>query len=295
MRSGIAAIAGRPNVGKSSLLNALVGHKVSIVSHKPQTTRHRIQGVLHQEPDQVVFVDTPGIHSINKKALNRVMNDAAIGALRDVDLLLFVVEACYWTPEDKAVQERMAKANCPVGLIVNKVDRIKDREKLLPELQKLAALQEFAFIMPVSATKRDNIAQLRKEIIKFMPEGPPLYPPGQIIGHDDAFTVAELVREKLIRNLHEELPYALTVEVEHYEREGGMDRISAIVWVEREGQKKIVVGEGGETLKKVGTTARRELEHVLGRKVFLQLWCKVRENWSDDPKALRRFGLSSND
>ncbi|MGB0217812.1 MAG: GTPase Era [Sinimarinibacterium flocculans] len=295
MRSGIVTIAGRPNVGKSSLLNALVGRKVSIVSHKPQTTRHRVQGVLHAGDDQIVFVDTPGLHLLQKRALNRVMNEAAAGALHDVDLVLFVIEAGRWTPEDQAVFDRLVSRNVPVALVVNKVDRISDRSVLLPELQRLAAMRDYRFIVPVSASKRDNLAALRDEILKALPEGPPLYPQGQVVAHDDAFTVAEVIREKLIRSLHQELPYALTVEVEHYEREAGLDRISAIVWVEREGQKKIVIGENGETLKKVGTAARRELERSFGRRLFLKLWCKVRENWSDDPKALRRFGLSGDD
>ncbi|MFP5306601.1 MAG: GTPase Era [Gammaproteobacteria bacterium] len=292
MRSGIVTIAGRPNVGKSSLLNALVGRKVSIVSHKPQTTRHRIQGVLHRGEDQIVFVDTPGLHRVQKRALNRVMNEAAAGALHDVDLVLFVVEAGRWTDEDQAVLERLSRSDVPVALLVNKIDRLKERQGLLPELQRLSAMREYAFVVPVSATKRDNLDRLADEILRHVPEGPPLYPAGQIVAHDDAFTVAEVVREKLTRNLHQELPYALTVEVELYEREDGLDRISAVIWVEREGQRRIVIGEGGETLKKVGTAARRELEHTFGRKVFLKLWCKVRENWSDDPKALRRFGLT---
>ncbi|MFA5939226.1 MAG: GTPase Era [Sinimarinibacterium sp.] len=295
MRSGIVTIAGRPNVGKSSLLNALVGQKVSIVSHKPQTTRHRIQGVLHVGSDQIVFVDTPGLHRLQKRALNRAMNEAAASALRDVDLVLFVVEAGRWTEEDQAVLERLARSAVPVGLIVNKIDHHKDRSALLPELQKLAAMRNYSFVIPVSALRRENLKPLVDEILARLPEGPPLYPPGQVVAHGEAFTVAEVVREKLIRNLHEELPYALTVEVEHYERGEGLDRISAIIWVERDGQKKIVIGENGSTLKKVGSAARRELEHQLGRKVFLQLWCKVRENWSDDPKALRRFGLSLDD
>jgi GTPase len=292
VRSGIVTIAGRPNVGKSSLLNALVGRKVSIVSHKPQTTRHRIQGVLHHEGDQIVFVDTPGLHLLQKRALNRAMNEAAAGALHDVDLVLFVIEAGRWTEEDQAVFERLARRDVPVALLVNKIDRIKQRSTLLPELQRLAAMRDYAFVVPVSAAKGDNLAGLRDEILKHLPEGPPLYPEGQVVGHDDAFTVAEVVREKLIRALHQELPYALTVEVEHYEREPGLDRVSAIVWVERDGQKKIVIGENGATLKQVGTAARRELEKMLGRKMFLKLWCKTRDNWSDDPKALRRFGLS---
>lgn len=295
MHSGFVTIAGRPNVGKSSLLNALVGRKVSIVSHKPQTTRHRIQGVLHREGGQIVFVDTPGLHRLQKRALNRVMNESAAGALYDVDLVLFVVECGHFTDEDEAVLKRLETCDAPVGLVVNKVDRWADKSRLLPELQKLAAMREYAFVMPVSASKRDNLKVLEEEIFSRMPEGPPFYPEDQIIAHDNAFTVSEVVREKLIRNLHQELPYALTVEVELYERDGNMDRISAVIWVERSSQKKIVIGDGGETLKKIGMAARKELEREFGRKVFLKLWCNVRENWSDDPKALRRFGLTGQD
>ena len=292
MRSGIVTIVGRPNVGKSSLLNAVVGHKVSIVSHKPQTTRHRIQGVLHAESGQIVFVDTPGLHRQQKRALNRAMNEAAVAAIQDVDLVLFVVEAGRWTEEDQAVLERVRRLTTPVALVVNKIDRIPERTRLLPELQKLGALHDWAFLMPLSALKRDNLEALATEILSRLPEGPALYPEDMLVGHDISFTAAEIVREKLIRSLHQELPYALTVEIENYERDGNMDRISAVIWVERDNQKMIVIGEGGEQLKRIGSAARRDLERELGRKVFLQLWCKVRENWSDDPKALKRFGLS---
>jgi GTP-binding protein Era len=292
MRSGMVTIIGRPNVGKSSLLNALVGQKVSIVSHKPQTTRHRIQGVMHLDEGQIVFVDTPGLHRKAPRALNHAMNAAAAGAIHDVDLVLFVIEAGRFTDEDRAVLQRIEGLKTPVGLVVNKIDRVKEKEKLLPELQKLGALRDFAFVIPLSALKKSNLDPLVSEILSRLPEGDPLYPEDMVTGNDAGFTVAEMVREKLIRSLHQELPYTSTVEIESYQREGNLDRIHAVIWVEREGQKKIVIGEGGAQLKQIGTAARRELEHMLGRKIFLQLWCKVRENWSDDPKALKRFGLS---
>jgi GTPase len=292
MRSGMVTLAGRPNVGKSSLLNALVGRKVSIVSHKPQTTRHRIQGVLHHPQGQIVFVDTPGLHQVQKRALNRVMNEQAVSALHDVDLVLFVVESGRFTDEDQAVLERLARLQAPVALVLNKVDRVADKPRLLPEIQALAARHPFTFIIPVSALKRDNLDALIKALLEHMPEGEPLYPQDMVMGHDARFAAAEVIREKLIRNLHQELPYATTVEIESFEADGRMDRIDAIIWVEREGQKGIVVGQGGEQLRKIGEAARRELEHSSGRKVFLKLWCKVRENWSDDPKALSRFGLT---
>jgi len=288
--SGMVAVVGRPNVGKSSLVNALVGHKVSIVAPKPQTTRHRIQGVLHAEQGQIVFIDTPGLHRKATRALNRFMNEAAIAALADVDVVLFVVEAGRWTDEDDAVIERLHGIATPVGLIINKVDKIADKGELLPAIEMLSARREFAFIVPLSATKRENLDPLVAELFKRVPDGPPLYPEGQVVGHDLAFTVSETVREKLMRSLAQELPYSLTVETEKLERDGALLRVSAVIWVEREGQKKIVIGEGGAMLKNVGTAARRELEFLTGGKVFLKLWVRVRENWSDDPAALRRFG-----
>ena len=292
MHSGIATIVGRPNVGKSSLLNALVGRKVSIVSHKPQTTRHRIQGVLHHERGQIVFVDTPGLHRQQKRALNRVMNEAAAHALQDIDMALFVVEAGRWTDEDQAVLQRLKGSRTPVALVINKIDLIRDREKLLPELQRLAGLHDFAFIVPLSALRNENLKSLTNEILTRLPEGPPLYPEDMVVGHDERFAASETVREKLIRSLHEELPYASAVEIEQFELDGEMYRIGAIIWVEREGQKRIVIGEDGAQLKQIGTAARRDLEKQLGAKVFLRLWCKVRENWSDDLRSLRQFGLT---
>lgn len=298
MRSGIVTLVGRPNVGKSSMLNALVGRKLSIVSHKPQTTRNAIQAVLHRAEGQIVFVDTPGLHLKANRALNRAMNDAAAGSLHDVDLVVFVVESLHWTEEDDAVLERLKGVSGPVALVINKVDRVADKTRLLGELEEMAARRDFAFMMPLSATKGDNVDTLANEIMARMPEGPPLYPPDMVAGFDNAFLAAEIVREKLTRTLHQELPYALTVSIESYVHEPprrasdtGLHRIDAVVWVEREGQKKIVIGENGSSLKRVGTAARRELEKLIDAKVFLQIWCRVRENWSDDPKALKQFGL----
>lgn len=292
MRSGMVAIVGRPNVGKSSILNAIVGRKVSITSHKPQTTRHRIQGVLHGEGAQVVFVDTPGLHRKAERALNRAMNDAALGAMHDVDLILFVIEAGRLTDEDQAVLEKLQGLPAPVALLINKVDVVTDKEALLPELAKRSGLRAFEFVMPISATKKDNLETLKAELLRRMPEGDPLYPEDMVMGHGPAFAAGEVVREKLIRNLHQELPYATTVEIESYAEENRLLKISAVIWVEREGQKAIVIGKDGETLKSIGANARRDLERQLGRKIFLKLWCKVRENWSDDPKALAHFGYT---
>lgn len=294
MLSGIVAIVGRPNVGKSSLLNALVGRKISIVAPKPQTTRHRIQGVLHRPQGQVVFVDTPGLHRKAPRALNRYMNDAVSGALSDVDLALFVVEAGRWTDEDEAVLEKLKQGRAPVGLVVNKVDKLDNKAGLLPELEKLSAMHSYAFIVPLSAKSGDNLDGLVRELFSRMPEGPPLYPEGQIAGHDLRFTVSELVREKLMRALAQELPYALTVETETLDHSGTIIRTSAVIWVERDNQKKIVIGEDGAMLKRIGSAARRELEYMTGAKVVLKLWVKVKENWTDDPQALKRFGYLDN-
>lgn len=294
MHSGMVSIVGRPNVGKSSLLNALVGRKVSIVSHKPQTTRHQIQGVVNLPDAQLVFVDTPGLHLRQTRELNRVMNETAAASLHDVDVVVFMVETGRWTEEDEAVLKRLKGLNpaTPIGLVINKIDRVIDRETLLPQLQKLAAMHDYAFVVPLSALKRSNTQALLEELAKRLPEGPQLYPDDMQVGYDDAFLVSEIIREKLTRTLHQELPYSLTVSVENYEREGRLDRIDAVIWVEREGQKKIVIGEDGGALKLVGSKARIELERLLGRKVFLKLWCRVRENWSDDLKSLRQFGLT---
>lgn len=292
MRSGIVAVVGRPNVGKSSLVNALVGRKVSIVAPKPQTTRHRIQGVLHHADDQVVFVDTPGLHRQAKRALNRYMNDAASGALADVDLILFVVEAGRWTDEDEVVLTRLKTSAAPVALVLNKIDKAGNKNSLLPLIEHFRKLHDFSFIMPFSATKDDNHEALVLELLNRMPDGPPLYPPDQFSDHDVGFMIAEMVREKLMRALGQELPYALTVSLDKLEREGALVKAEAVIWVEREGQKKIVIGEDGIMLKRVGSAARRELEVLYGGRFYLRLWVKVKDNWTDDPAALKRFGYT---
>ncbi len=293
MRSGMVAVVGRPNVGKSSLVNALVGRKVSIVTRKPQTTRHRIQGVIHRGGGQVVLVDTPGLHLKQGRALNRYLNDAAAASLPGVDLVLFVVEAGKWNDEDEAVFKRLARAQAPVGLVINKVDKVADKKRLLPEIEKQAARREYAFILPVSALKRDNLDRLGHELLSRMPEGPPLYPEDQVEGQDLPFVLAEIVREKLMERLRQELPYVLTVQIEKLEREDGLTRVEAVIWVERENQKAIVIGGKGQGLKAVGTAARKEMEARLGGKVFLKLWARSAKNWTDDPQALKRFGYVS--
>lgn len=295
MRSGMVAVVGRPNVGKSSLVNALVGHKVSIVTRKPQTTRHRIQGVIHRPEGQIVLVDTPGLHLKQGRAINQYLNDTAAASLPGVDLVLFVVEAGKWNEEDEAVLKRLARTQADVGLVINKVDRIADKKRLLPEIEAQAARRGYAFILPVSALKRDNLDGLVRVMFARMPEGPPLYPPDQIEGQDLPFVLSEIVREKLMERLRQELPYVLTVQVEKLEREEKLTRVEAVIWVERENQKAIVIGEKGRALKAVGIAARKEMEARLGQQVFLKLWARSAKDWTDDPQALKRFGYLGSD
>src|SRR5512134_2716533 len=290
MRSGMVAVVGRPNVGKSSLVNALVGRKVSIVTRKPQTTRHRIQGVMHRGGGQVVLVDTPGLHLKQGRAINQYLNAAAAGSLPGVDLVLFVVEAGKWNDEDEAVFKRLARTEAPVGLVINKVDKFGDKTRLLPEIQQHAARREYAFILPVSALKRDNLDKLGHELLSRMPDGPALYPDDQVESQDLPFILSEIVREKLMERLRQELPYVLTVQVEKLEREEKLTRVEAVIWVERENQKAIVIGEKGQALKAVGIAARKDMEARLGGKVFLKLWARSAKDWTNDPQALKRFG-----
>lgn len=293
MRCGMVAVVGRPNVGKSSLVNALVGRKVSIVTRKPQTTRHCIQGVVHRPEGQMVLVDTPGLHHKSEHALNRYLNDTAAAGLRGADLVLFVVEAGVWKAEDESVLRRLAAVAAPVALVINKVDRLSDRKRLLPEIKAHAQRRDYAFLLPASAVKRDNLEALLRELFPRLPEGPPLYPEDRVEGYDPSFALAELVREKLMQRLRQELPYALTVQIEHLKREEKITRIEAVTWVERESQKAIVIGQKGQVLKEVGSAARREMERRLGRPVFLKLWVRCAEDWTDDPQALKRFGYSA--
>lgn len=293
MRSGMVAVVGRPNVGKSSLVNALVGRKVSIVTRKPQTTRHQIQGVVQSPDAQVVLVDTPGLHLQQGRAINQYLNDTAAASLAGVDLVLFVVEAGKWNEEDEAVFKRLGRAQAPVALIINKVDKVADKKKLLPEIEQQAARREYAFVLPLSALKRDNVETLSRVLRERMPEGPPLYPQDQVEGQDLPFVLSEIVREKLMERLRQELPYVLTVQIEKLEREEGLTRVEAVIWVERENQKAIVIGNKGAALKAVGIAARKDMEARLGGKVFLKLWARSAKNWTDDPAALKRFGYVS--
>lgn len=289
-RTGQVAVIGRPNVGKSTLINALVGYKVSIVSPKAQTTRHRILGISTRAEGQIVYVDTPGLHDDGKRAINRYMNRAARGALVDVPLIVLVIEAGQWRDEDARALVAAREAGVPVALVINKVDRIKDKGELLPFLARVSAEHDFAALFPVSAEKRVGLDDLERGLLKLLPEGEPEHEQDAVTDRTERFLVTELVREQLMRQLGDELPYAATVGVEQYQDEGRMLRIAATIWVERDGQKAIVVGAGGARIRAIGTAARLAIEAQFGRKVFLQLWCKVRSDWSDDEAALRRFG-----
>ena len=294
-RTGFVALVGRPNTGKSTLLNQLIGEKISITSSRAQTTRHRLTGVKSTDEAQLLYVDTPGMHSGGKKAVNRYMNRVARNAVRDVDVVVWVVEALRLTEEDEAVLEALKHAEVPVVLAVNKVDRVRDKARLLPFLEELAARREFAAVVPLSAEKGENIAALEAEIAAQLPPGPPLFPTDQLTDATERFLAAELIREKLTRRLEQELPYVLTVAIDEFREEDQRLNISATIWVERESHKGIVIGSGGTVLKEVGQRARKDMARLFDRRVHLDLWVKVREGWSDDERALKSLGYRDDD
>jgi len=291
-RSGFAAIAGRPNVGKSTLLNRFIGLKLAITSHKPQTTRHSIVGVKTRDDGQIVFVDTPGIHRRGSQAMNRYLNRTAKAALSDVDVLLFVVQAGVFNREDKLVLKTVSESKTPVILVINKIDLLEDKEELLPYIAELKELHDFLDVMLVSAKNGKQVEELENRVLQALPEGENIYPEDQLTDRSERFFAAELIREQLTRHYHQELPYATTVEIESFSEEEKLYRINALIWVERKGQKAILIGNKGEAMKKVGTMARKAMEKFLGKKVYLQLWVKVRESWSDDENALSRLGYT---
>lgn len=289
-KSGFVAIVGRPNVGKSTLLNQLVGEKISITTPKPQTTRWQIFGIKTIEQAQIIYIDTPGMHEDGKRAMNRYMNRIASAVLLDADVIVFMIDALEWRSEDDLVLKKLRSVNKPVILAINKIDLLHDRSLLLPLITKLKDKFEFTHIIPLSAKKTDNIQALEDEIIRLLPEGPQLFPEDQVTDKPRRFQIAEIIREKIILATADELPYATTVEIEQYEEDEKKITISAVIWVERDGQKAIVIGKKGLRLKEIGTDARRDLETLLGDKVFLRLWVKVKDNWTDDDKALRGLG-----
>lgn len=290
-RSGFAALVGRPNVGKSTLLNALVGEKLSIVTPRPQTTRHRIVGICHLPEAQIAFVDTPGLHHGEARALNRAMNRTASAALVEADLCILVIAALEWTRGDDMVLERIARSGLVAIAAVNKVDRAYPRERLLPYIADLSKRFLFQEVVPVSALKFEQIDVLRDAIAKHLPVSPALFAPGTLTDRDLPFRIAELIRERLTLELNQEVPYGIAVEVEKTAEEDGQLVVNAAIWVDRAGQKPIVIGAKGERLKRVGRAARLELNQLLGRRVHLELWVKVREDWADDARSLQHLGL----
>lgn len=288
-RAGYVAIVGRPNVGKSTLMNRLVGAKLSITSKKAQTTRHRIHGILTTEHCQYVFVDTPGFQQQHRNALTRAMNRTVTTALADVDVAVFVVEAQRWGEADQAVLAQLP-AETPVVLVINKIDRLADRNALLPFIAQLAALREFAAVVPLSAERGDKVDALLAELARHLPPAEPIFHPDELTDRSERFFAAELLREKLFRNLGEELPYGIAVEIERFEEADGVRRIHAAVIVDKEAHKAIVIGSGGARLKRVASDARKDMERLFGGKVWLETWVKVKGGWADDERALRSLG-----
>jgi GTP-binding protein Era len=289
-QAGFIAIVGRPNVGKSTLTNELIGQKLSITSHRPQTTRHRIHAISTTEDYQMVFVDTPGIHIGSKKAINAYMNRAASSTFNDVDMILWLVEAGKWTKEDERVLEHIGKVDVPVVLCVDKIDKLEKNDQVLPYLQKLSEKYQADEVFPLSAFKKAHSSALRSLILKYLPQREAIFDADYITDRSEKFVVAEFIREKLMRNLSNELPYDLTVEIEKFELDGRMYRIAARIFVDKTSQKSIVIGHKGAVLKKIGEESRLSIEGFLGKKVFLELWVKVRQGWSDDKRALASLG-----
>lgn len=288
---GLVALVGRPNVGKSTLLNILLGQKISITSRKPQTTRHRIMGIDTRDQYQAIFVDTPGIHQTQTNAMNRYMNRAATSTIADVDVTVFVVDRLSWNEEDELVVQGLMAAQSPVILVLNKIDRLTDKSRLLPHIQSLASVFDWAEVLPLSAKTGYQLDQLREAIYQRLPEQSHLYDADQITDRSERFMAAELIREKLMRQCGDELPYQVAVEIESFNHQGHVIHINALIWVEREGQKKIIIGRAGEQIKKIGTDARKDIETMTEKKVMLKLWVKVKSSWSDDERMLKSLGF----
>ncbi len=291
-RFGYVAIIGRPNVGKSTLLNRILGQKVSIVTAKPQTTRQRLAGIKTTDMGQVVYVDTPGIHHTAKRALNRYMNRVAKASFRDVDLVMFLVEAGKWTRQDDFVAKALRAVNVPVMLVLNKIDEVPDKESLLASLEQYSGDEDYDSILMISAKNGSGVDELEKRVMEKLPFSRPFYDEDQFTDRSERFLAAEMVREQLTLRLHQELPYALTVQIEEFKREKGLLTIGAIIWVERDSQKQITIGKKGIVLKQVGSKARIVLQELFGEKVFLRLWVKVSRDWSDSDRLIERFGYT---
>ncbi|MCP4989967.1 MAG: GTPase Era [Colwellia sp.] len=289
--AGLIAIVGRPNVGKSTLLNALLGQKISITSKKPQTTRHRILGILTEENRQAILVDTPGLHIDEKRAINKLMNRAASSSISEVELIMFLVEGTLWTDDDELVLSKIKQSGAPCILVVNKTDNISDKDELLPHLQKLGAMHEFRDIVPISASKGHGVDTISQLCLNSLPQGSFWFDEDQVTDRSSRFMASEIIREKLIRFTGDELPYSITVEIEQFKMdEKGIIHINALVLVERDSQKRMVIGNKGERLKTIGQEARRDMENLFDSKVFLETWVKVKSGWADDERALRSLG-----
>ncbi|MEE2602327.1 MULTISPECIES: GTPase Era [unclassified Alcanivorax] len=290
-RCGMVSIVGRPNVGKSTLMNHLIGQKVSITSRKPQTTRHRIHGIHTRDHYQIIFADTPGIHTGQDRALNRAMNDAAVSTLSGVDVVCMMVDGLKWTPADEHVLSLLPQhPEMPVLLIINKVDSLDDKAQLLPHIETLSERYPFDAVVPVSALREQNLEALEKALVERLPEGEFWYDEDQLTDRSLRFMAAEIIREKVVRQLGQELPHQVSVEVEMWEDGPRITEISAAILVERRGQKKILIGDGGDRIKQIGTQAREDIERLIERKVMLNLWVKIKAGWSDDARALRSLG-----
>ena len=291
---GFVAIVGRPNVGKSTLLNQLLGQKVSITSRKAQTTRHRIIGIDTQDNDQIIYIDTPGLHIEEKRAINRLMNRAASSSIGDVELVIFVVEGTHWNDDDEMVANKLKDCKCPVLLVINKIDNVIDKTQLLPHIQEISKKVNFLDVVPISAEKGDGIDIIKKIVKTHLPEGEHHFPEDYITDRSQRFMASEIIREKLMRFLGDELPYSVTVEIEQFkvDERNGMYRINGLILVERDGQKKMVIGNKGEKIKKIGIEARKDMQSFFDNKVHLELWVKVKAGWADDERALRSLGYS---
>jgi GTP-binding protein Era len=291
-RSGLITLAGRPSTGKSTLLNRLVGQHLSITAARPQVTRSRILGIKTTETAQFVYVDTPGLHPPKGRTLNRAMNRVAQASLEGVDVIVLVIEASGWTEADRYPLERVRSRDCPVILAINKIDRLKNKDDLLPLLEQSAKVADFADLVPISALKGTNLAELDRAILRYLPEQGPLYDPDRLTDKGERFLAAEFVREQVFRGTGQEVPYDTAVKIERFERGKGTLHVAATILVEKEGQKAIVIGKGGERLKEIGTKARRAMQGLFGRKVHLELWVKVRKGWAESAAELKRLGYA---
>ena len=288
---GFIAIVGRPNVGKSTLLNKILGQKISITSRKAQTTRHRIVGIHTEGPYQAVYVDTPGLHIEEKRAINRLMNRAASSAIGDVDLIIFVVDGTHWNEDDEMVLNKLRQAKAPVVLAINKIDNVKNKDELLPFITELSGKFNFTDIVPISAQRGNNIHKLQEIVRRSLKPGIHHFPEDYVTDRSQRFMASEIIREKLMRFMGEELPYSVTVEIEQFKlNERGVYEINGLILVERDGQKKMVIGQGGQKIKVIGTEARQDMERLFDNKVHLELWVKVKSGWADDERALRSLG-----